>query len=125
MASALDDVRSGVATLEAQCHELAPLIDACDWNGFQRLLSDMGRVRHAVANAWDAAKDKRTPEFEREIVGRVQRILEYRQYQLGRLDQYRGETGERLKLMSRWRSYARSVASKRGPAKAALFSDIR
>lgn len=120
----LDEVRSHVATLEAQCHELGPLVDRCDWKGFERLLSDMARVRHALANAWEAAADQRSPEFESEIRTRVQRILEYREYQLRRLDRYHDDTGQRLQLISKWRSYARSVAGKQSK-RPALFSDLR
>jgi hypothetical protein len=119
-----NEIRSNVAALEAQCRELAPLVDRCEWKSLERLLSDMARVRHALANAWDATEGDRTSEFEEEIRTRVQRVLEYRQYQLQRLEQFRDQTGERLKLISRWRTYARSVAGKRR-APAALFSDIR
>jgi hypothetical protein len=100
------------------------VVERCDWKSFERLLSDMARVRHALANAWEAAAAERSPEFEEEIRTRVRQVLEYRAYQLRRIEEFRDTTGARLQLISRWRSYARSVAGKRrnGPA---LFSDIR
>lgn len=113
-----------MAALEGQCHELGPMIDRCDWKGFERLLSDMARVRHALANAWEASVAERSPAFEEEIRTRAQRVLEYRDYQLRRLEQFRDHTGQRLQLISKWRSYARAVAGKRGKGPA-LFSDIR
>ncbi len=125
MASAiLDDVRSGVAALEAQCRELGPLIDQHDWHGFERLLSEMARARHAVQNAWEASEPERTPEFEAEIAARVRRVLEYREWQLARLQRFNDESGGRLQLISRWKAYARSVAGKRRN-QSALFNDVR
>lgn len=110
--------------LEFQCKELGPLIDRCDWSGFEALLSQMGHARHVVMNAWEAAQPQRTPEFDEEIAGRVRHVLEYREWQLKRLQRFRDETGGRLQLISRWKSYARSVAGKRR-SQAALFSDVR
>lgn len=120
----LDDVRSGVAQLETQCRELGPLIDKRDWQAFGVLLSDMGRARHLVMNAWEAAQSERTPEFDEEIAARVRRVLEYREWQLKRLQRFYDETGGRLQLISRWKSYARSVAS-RHKQDAAVLNDIR
>jgi hypothetical protein len=120
----LDEVRVAVAELERLCAPLAPLLDRRDWRGCEQLLSDMARARHALANAWDAAKDARTPEFETEICDRVQRVLSYREWHLNRLRARHDEVGERLALISRWKAYARSVAGKRR-SRPALFSDIR
>lgn len=117
-------MRSSVAVLEAQCRELGPMIDQHDWHGFERLLSDMGRARHAVQNAWEAAMSERTAEFDQEIAVRVRRVLEYREWQLQRLQRFNAETGGRLQLISRWKAYARSVAGRR-QTRAALFSDVR
>ncbi len=107
--------------LEGQCKELGPLIDRCDWAGFEALLSAMGHARHVVMNAWVEAQPERTPEFDEEIAGRVRRVLEYREWQLKRLQRFNDEVGGRLQLISRWKSYARSVAGKRRN-QAALFS---
>jgi hypothetical protein len=120
----LDDVRSGVTELETQCRELGPLIDKRDWKGFALLLSDMGRARHAVMNAWEAAQPERTAEFDAEIAARVRRVLEYREWQLKRLERFYDETGGRLQLISRWKSYARSVAGRR-KQDGAVFNDVR
>lgn len=81
-------------------------------------------MRHALANAWHAVGDERTPELEEEIYTRVKRILEYRNFQLGRLEQFHDQTRSRLQLISRWRAYARSIAGKKQTS-SALFSDIR
>jgi hypothetical protein len=124
VSTALDDVRTGVAELEVQCRELGPLIDRRDWQRFETLLSDMGRARHAVMNAWEAAQSERTPEFDQEIAMRVRRVLEYREWQLKRLQRFQDESGGRLKLISRWKAYARAVAGRR-PKAAAVFNDIR
>jgi len=100
------------------------MIDRRDWAAFEVLLSSMGRSRHVVMNAWEAAQPQRTPEFDREIEMRVRRILEYREWQLQRLRRFHDETGGRLQMISRWKAYARAVAGRRQP-RAALFSDIR
>lgn len=110
--------------LEAQCKVLGPLIDRHDWRGFERLLSEMGRARHLVMNAWEAAQPERTAEFDQEIAARVRRVLEYREYQLKRLESYNADTGGRLKLISRWKAYARSVAGRRRNH-SPLLNDIR
>ena len=120
----LDEVRSGVSLLEAQCKDIGPLIDRLDWSGFRRLLSDMGRARHIVMNAWEAAQTERTPEFDEEIAARVRRVLEYREWQLKRLQRFNDEVGGRLALISRWKLYARSVAGKRRN-QSPLLNDIR
>jgi len=120
----LEDVRSSVAELEAQCRAIGPLIDKRDWKGFESLLSDMARSRHAVANAWEAAQAERTPAFDQEISGRVRRVLEYREWQLRRLQRFYDDAGGRLTLISRWKSYAKTVVGKR-ERQGALFSDIR
>ena len=120
----LEDVRTGVTELEVQCRELGPLIDRRDWAAFEHLLSDMGRARHAVMNAWQAAETERTPEFDTEIATRVRRVLEYREWQLRRLERFRDETGGRLQLISRWKTYARSVAGRRTNS-AAIFTEVR
>jgi hypothetical protein len=122
--TALDDVRSSLAELEVQCRALGPLIDRRDWTGFENLLSDMGRARHAVANAWLAAQAERTPEFDREIATRVKRVLEYREWQLKRLQRFQDESGGRLQLISRWKAYARSVVGRR-QRQAAILNDVR
>lgn len=84
----------------------------------------MGRSRHALANAWEAAAASRTPEFDHEISERVARVVEYRAWYLDRLIEYNGGVSERLNLISRWKAYARSVAGKRRQ-NPSLFSDIR
>ncbi len=120
----LDEVRTGVAELEVQCRELGPLIDRRDWQSFEVLLSNMSRARHAVMNAWEAAQPERSPEFDQEIAMRVRRVLEYREWQLKRLQRFHDESSGRLKLISRWKAYARAVAGRR-PKTAALLNDIR
>jgi hypothetical protein len=120
----LEDVRSGVAELEVQCRDLGPIIDRRDWSAFESLLSDMGRARHAVMNAWEAARAERTPEFDHEIATRVRRVLEYREWQLKRLQRFQDESGGRLQLISRWKAYARSVAGRRRQ-NGAVLNDVR
>ncbi len=100
------------------------MIEKRDWKGCERLLSDMARARHALTNAWEAATDSRSPEFEREVRERVQKILTYRAWYLERLKERQGQTSERLALIARWKAYARSVAGKRRN-QPKLFSDIR
>lgn len=75
-------------------------------------------------NAWEAAQPERTAEFDKEIAMRVRRVLEYREWQLKRLQRFHDESGGRLQLISRWKAYARSVARRR-PRTAALFNDMR
>jgi len=110
--------------LEVQCKSLGPLIDRQDWKGFESLLSEMGHARHVVMNAWEAAQRERTPQFDEEIAARVRRVLEYREWQLKRLERFRDETGGRLQLISRWKAYARSVVSKRRN-QSPLLNDVR
>lgn|GEM_PF-3530692 len=120
----LDEVRATLAALEQLCAPLAPLIDSRDWKGCERLLSDMARARHALSNAWDAAADSRTPQFESEVRERIQKVLTYREWHLERLKARHEEIGERLALIARWKAYSRSVAGKRRN-RPALFSDVR
>lgn len=113
-----------MAQVEALCAPIAPLLDRRDWKGFEKLLRDTARARHALSNAWHAAESVRTPEFDDEIRARVKKVLDYREWHLQRLKKRHAQTEERLQLISRWKAYARSVAGKR-TAGYALFSDIR
>lgn len=106
------------------CAPLAPLLERRDWKACEQLLSDMARARHALANAWESAQPARTPEFEREVRERVQRVLTYREWHLKRLLSRQEDIGDRLQLIARWKSYARSVAGKRRN-QFVLFSDVR
>ena len=119
----LEEVRSTLAEVERLCAQLAPIVDRGAWDEFDRLLIDMRRTRHALTNAWDAAQAERTPEFEQEIRERVQRVLAYREWHLQRMRTQNEEAGQRLNLISRWRSYARAVGER--PRKSVLFSDLR
>ena len=84
------------------------------------------RITHEFENAMAELKSLRTPEIDREIFARLQRIFSVRNEQMKRLEAIRDEVGGKLRTISKWKEYSRSVAGhdalKRKPR---LFEDLR
>lgn len=112
-------VEQEVTELERLCTELEKSLVAGDWAGATDALKDSRRVTHAFINAMDAAADSRDEAFDAKVYARMRRVFDVRQDQLERLETFRGQVGERLQNISRFKEYARSVGAKRVPKRGA------
>ncbi|MHB8146696.1 MAG: hypothetical protein ACYDGM_05450 [Vulcanimicrobiaceae bacterium] len=101
-----------IVDLERLCGELQSGIASTDWVRCDALLADMRRVTHALRNALQASDGQRNAAFEAQVRERVQRIMHVRDEQIERLRTFHDGVGERLRMLSNWKSYARSVGAK-------------
>lgn len=115
-----------VGELEQLCNELELSLRTSDWQRMDAAIGASRRKMHEFENAMADAKSLRTAEFDREIYARLQRIYSVRTGQMERLEGQHNEIGGRLRTLSRWKEYSRSIA---GPdarkVKSRLFEDRR
>jgi len=103
-----------VNELEQLCNEIELSVRAFDWNRLGRAIAESRRKTHEFENAMASAKRVRTPAFDKVIFARLHRIFEVRDGQLKRVQEKRDEIGGRLRTLSRWKEYSRSVAGPEG-----------
>ncbi len=108
-----------VGDLERFCSELETGIAASDWEHCEGLLARMRRATHALGNALQSTQGQRDPAFEEQLRARIQRIMQIRDGQIGRLRDFHDGVGERLRSLSNWKVYARSVGAKDTPRRSA------
>jgi hypothetical protein len=115
-----------VGELEQLCNELELSLRASDWKRLDAAIASSRRKMHEFENAMADAKSLRTAEFDRVIYARLQKIYSVRAGQMERLQGQHDEIGGRLRTLSRWKEYSRSIA---GPdarnVKARLFEERR
>lgn len=105
-----------VAELERLCGELEKNLVAGDWSAAANALRDSRRVTHAFANAMEAAQPDRDEAFDGQVYARMRRVFDVRENQLERLQIFHEQAGERLRTLSKWKVFARSIGAKRAPA---------
>jgi len=108
-----------VGDLERLCAELEKGMAATDWESCNGLLAQMRRSTHALRNALQATQGQRDEAFEEQLRARIQRIMQVRDGQIGRLRAFHDGVGERLRTLSNWKVYARSVGAKDAPRRSA------
>ncbi len=122
----LDRIVEHVTALERLCNEIERSLRQPDWQRLDAALADTRRTMHEFENAMGEAMSLRTSEFDRVIFARLQRVYAVRQEQMKRLQAIHDATGEKLRMLSRWKTYARSIAGpdarKRNPT---LLDDVR
>jgi hypothetical protein len=115
-----------VGELEQLCNELELSLRASEWRRMDAAIAASRRKMHEFENAMAEAKPLRTADFDRHIYARLQKIYSVRTGQMERLQVQHNEIGGRLRTLSRWKEYSRSIA---GPdarkVKARLFEDRR
>lgn len=107
---ALEAVARDINELERLCLEIDASINERNWDRLGTALADSRRVTHSVQNGMDEATPYRTEEFDKAAFGRLAQIYAYRQERMDRLQAIHNEIGDRLRQISRWKVYARSVA---------------
>ena len=115
-----------VSQLEVLCNEIELSLRASDWSRLERAIASSRRQMHEFENAMADAKPLRTANFDRDIFARLQRIYAVRDAQMKRLAATHDEIGGRLRALSRWKEYARSIAGRdAGNVASRLFEDRR
>jgi hypothetical protein len=98
--------------LERLCGALEVSLLPVDWPVLGEILAASRKTMHAFENAMADAVDARDEEFDRVVFARLQRIYAYREAQMKRLKSYRDEVGDRLKMLSKWKGFARGIGAK-------------
>lgn len=124
--ASLAAVVAAVNELEQFCNEIELSLRERDWKRLNTALAGSRRAMHAFENAMAESQPARTEAFDQTVFARMQRVYAVRQEQLERLTSIHNEIGDRLRSISQWKQYARSVAGS-GPVQrpAALFQDVR
>jgi len=122
---ALEAVARDINELERLCVEIDASITERNWDRLGSALSDSRRVTHSMQNAMADAVPFRTAAFDKAAFERLQQIYAYRQQRMDALQEIHDEVGERLRALSRWKGYARSVAGGEGRRRSAGLDSIR
>ena len=107
---ALEALARDVNELERLCLEIDASISERDWERLGAALTDSRRITHAVENAMADAKAYRTEAFDEAVFARLKQIYDYRQQRMQTLQAIHDDFGDRLRQLSRWKGYARSIA---------------
>ncbi len=111
--------------MEALCGRIERALMRRQWSDLEGAIADSRRVMHAFQNAMDDARTFRNRDFDEDVFRRLRYIQAIRQNQMTRLQQYHDAIGERLRLMARWKSALRSIASKLPPTGLAALNEMR
>lgn len=122
---ALAAIEREVADFERLCGELERALVAGDWNAAGNAMRDSRRTMHAFMNAMEAGADARDDAFDAGIYERMRRIFDVREDQLARLRAFRDGVGERLKTLSRWKTFVQTMGGKRAPKRTAGFDRLQ
>jgi hypothetical protein len=108
----LQAVARDINELERLCLEIDASITERDWNRLGAALADSRRVTHSMMNAMADAAPYRTPDFDKAAFERLQQIYTYRQQRMDTLQAIHDEIGGKLRQLSRWKGYARSIGGR-------------
>lgn len=119
-------VENAVRELEGLCGTIESALMQCRWDDFEHAMNDSRRVTHAVRNAMDDANEVRNAAFDERIERRLRHVHVIRENQMLRLQQYHQAVGERLHLVTRWKSALKSIAARLPePARISALNDLR
>lgn len=117
--AALEAVARDINELERLCIEIDASITEKNWDRLGSALSDSRRITHSMENAMADAGPFRTAAFDTAAFERLRQIYAYRQQRMDALQEIHDEAGERLRTLSRWKGYARSVGGGEGARRSA------
>lgn len=122
----LSQVGHCITALEQNCNDIELSLRERNWERLAQVLGDARRLMHGFDNAMSEAQPLRNDEFDQTVFARLQVVYGVRAEQMKRLEVIHGGIGERLRSLSHWKQYARSIAGPdAGKSSAALFQDIR
>ncbi len=121
----LEAVARDVNELERLCIEIDASINERNWKRLGAALVDSRRVTHAVQNGMGDAVAYRTAEFDKAVFTRLQEIYAYRQERMNALQEIHDDIGQRLRQLSRWKTYARGVTIGEGTRRSAGLDSRR
>ncbi len=124
--AALEAVAREINGLESLCVVIDVAVKGRDWSRLSEALALSRRAMHAFENAMADATPYRDETFDQAAFARLQQIYAYRQERLDALQSYHDDVGARLRQLSKWKSYARSVGSPRDSVpRAELIDGLR
>ena len=122
----LGAVDGAVRELEGLCGTIERALMQCRWDDFEQAMSDSRRVTHAIENAMHDAAQVRDAAFDERIQRRLRHVHVIRENQMLRLQQYHQAVGERLHLVTRWKSAIKSIAARLPePVRISALNDLR
>ena len=108
----LGAVESAVRELEGLCGVIERALMQRRWDELEQAMNDSRRVTHALQNAMEEARDARDAAFDERTFRRLRHVHVIRENQMLRLQHYHQTVGERLQLVTRWKSALKSIASR-------------
>jgi hypothetical protein len=123
----LDGIGVEIGRLEQLCNELEAGLRERNWPRMVNAMRSTRRVLHAFKNAMADTKSLRTADFDHVVFKRLQRIYAVHQHQRKRVEAIHEDAGARLRTISKWKAYARSIGGSKAQrgTHARLFQDIR
>jgi hypothetical protein len=123
----LERIGTEIGKLEQLCNELELGLREREWARMVKAMRETRRVLHALQNAMAELKSLRTTEFDSTLFARLQRVYAVHQDQMKRVQTVHDEAGARLRTISKWKSYARSIGGSKieQQPSAQLFQDLR
>ncbi len=122
---AIDAVAREINALSAMCEEIDAGLKAHDWARMDTAIADSRRITHALEEAMAEAGPYRDDRFDAAVFQRLQEIYSFRDDRLRTLTQFHEELGERLRQLSRWKGYARSIGSSEAPRGLSALDSLR
>jgi len=123
--AALEAVAKEIKELERLCIEIDAAVVDEDWPRLNAAIADSRRVTHAMENAMAEAKPYRDATFDKAAFARLQQIYSYRQERMKVVEEIHNDIGDRLRSLSRWKGYARSIGGNRESTRRSAGLDSR
>lgn len=121
----LEEVERELTALESALAQAEVAGRIGDWDSANRSFVEQRRVQHALENAMHAARDVRTPEFDKSIFERLSRIGLTRDRQIADLKRYRDGVSAQLNTLANWKRAARKWLSGFAPKAHGSFDQHR
>ncbi len=105
-------VEAPLRELEDLCGRIERALMHRDWSDLNGAIADSRRITHALQNAMDDSGAIGDGDLAEQIGRRVHYVQAIRDNQLTRLQYYHNAVGDRLKLLARWKTALKSLASR-------------
>ncbi len=102
-----------IGELEDAVSDVERALRVCDWEKLDAATDLQPRLIHGLRNALEVERPQASPEQNREMNERVDRIIAVRASQIERLKQFRDEVQTRLIELAHFRKVAREASAQR------------